>query len=78
MTKNDETAIRNQWGGKCIFNSFSSNQRSAAILLSNNFEYKILNTKKDDCGNLLGVDIEIEGKKKPYYSNMTSLIRYTC
>ena len=39
-----------------------SNQRSVAILLSNNFEYKISNTKKDDCGNLLGVDIEIEGK----------------
>ena len=54
LTKNDETAIRSQWGGKCIFNSFSSNQRGAAILLSNNFEYKILNTKKDDCGNLLG------------------------
>jgi hypothetical protein len=46
-----------------LFNSFASNQRGAAILLSNNFEYKILNTKKDDCGNLLGVDIEIEGKK---------------
>ena len=63
FTKNDETAIINQWGGKCIFNSFSSNQRGAAILLSNNFEYNILNTKKDDCGNLLGVDIENEGKK---------------
>jgi hypothetical protein len=23
----------------------------------------VVNTKKDDCGNLLGVDIEIEGKK---------------
>ena len=67
LNKNDETAIRNQWGGKCIFNSFASNQRGAAILLSNNFEYKILNKKKekDDCGNLLGVDIEIEGKKNP-------------
>ena len=39
-----------------------SNQRSVAILLSNNFEYEISNTKKDDFGNLLGVDIEIEGK----------------
>ena len=67
FAKNDETAIRNQWGGECIFNSFVSNQRGVAILLSNNFEYKILNKKKkkDDCGNLLGVDIEIEGKKKP-------------
>ena len=32
-------------------------------MLSNNFEYKILNTKKDDCGNILGFDIENEGKK---------------
>jgi hypothetical protein len=64
FTKNYETAIRHQWGGECIFNSFASNQRGAAILLSNNYEYKILNTKKDDCGNLLGVDIEIKGKNK--------------
>ena len=64
FTNNDETAIINQWGGECIFNSFASNQRGAAILLSNNYEYKILNTKKDDCGNLLGVDIEIKGKNK--------------
>ena len=62
FTINDEAAIRNQWGGEFIFNSFASNQRGVAILLSNYFEYKILNTKKDDCGNLLGVDIEIEGK----------------
>jgi hypothetical protein len=26
--------------------------------LRNDFEYKILNTKKNDCGNLLAVDIE--------------------
>ena len=65
FTKNDETAIRYQWGGECTFNTFASNKRGVAILLSNNYKYKILNTKKDDCGNLLGVDIEIEGKKKP-------------
>ena len=68
LLKNDQTAIRNQWERECIFNSFASNQRGVALLLSNNFEYKILNTKtKDDCGNLLGVDIEIEGKKNNIY-----------
>ena len=41
FTKNDETAIRNQWGGECIFYSFASNQRGVVILLSNTFEYKI-------------------------------------
>jgi exonuclease III len=39
-------------------NSFASNLRGVAISLRNDFEYKILNTKKNDCGNLLGVDIE--------------------
>jgi hypothetical protein len=51
FTKNDETAIRNQWRGDCILNSFASNLRGVAISLRNDFEYKILNTKKDDCGN---------------------------
>ena len=63
FTENDERNIRNLWGGDCIFNSYSSNQRGVAILFNNNFEYKILKTKKDDCGNLLGIDIEIEGTK---------------
>ena len=40
FTKNDETAIKNQWGEECIFNSFASNQRGVAILLSNYFGYK--------------------------------------
>lgn len=59
FTAKDESFIRNQWGGECIFNCFAANQREIAILLANNLEYKI---KKDENGNFLGVDITIEGK----------------
>ena len=63
FTEREESFIRNQWGGECIFNSFSSNQRGVAILFNNNFDYKINRIKKDDHGNLLCVDLDIEGKK---------------
>ena len=39
--ESDEHVISSQWGGECIFNSFSSNQRGVAILCKNSFEYKI-------------------------------------
>ena len=32
-------------------------------MFNNNFEYKINRIKKDDVGNLLCLDLEIEGKK---------------
>ena len=63
FTVKDECSIRNLWGGDCIFNSFSSNQRGVAILINKNFEYKIIKTKNDDHGNLLAIDMEIEHKK---------------
>lgn len=63
FTNNDEPFIKNLWGGECIFNSYSSNQRGVAILFNNNFEYKIYRTKKDNEGNLLGIDVEIEAKR---------------
>lgn len=85
--ESDETFIRNQWGGECVFNSYSSNQRGVAILFNNNFEYKILKTKKDNAGNLLGVEIQLEDKKitlitlygpnndtPTFYDNVTELI----
>ncbi len=63
FTSKEEPFIRNQWGGECIFNSLSSNQRGVAIMFSKNLEYKIFQVKKDESGNVLGIDIEIEGKR---------------
>ena len=44
----DESKIRNEWGGECIFNSYTSNQRGVAILFSKDFEFKVLKTVQDD------------------------------
>ena len=59
FTKKNEHRIRSEWGFECIFNSNNSQSRGVAILINNNFEYKIHNIFKGDCGNLLIVDITI-------------------
>lgn len=63
FVEQDEVQIKNQWQGECIFNSFASNQRGVAIFFKNNFEFKINQVKKDDNGNLLGLDLNIEDKR---------------
>ena len=59
----DEVFIKNLWGGDCYFSSFSSNQRGVAILFNNNFDFKVHKLKRDEGGNLLGLDVVIEDKK---------------
>ena len=61
FTSETEDMIRNQWGYNVYFNSFKSNCRGVAILLNNNFEYKVNKERKDDCGNFLALSIEIDG-----------------
>ena len=63
FTEQEEVLIRRQWGGECIFNSFASNQGGVAIMFNNNFEFVIHKTKKDDAGNLIALDLTIEGKR---------------
>ena len=54
-----EPYIESQWGYRCIFNSFTSNSRGVAIFFQNNFELKLHREKKDDAGNLLALDMNI-------------------
>ena len=63
FTEKDQQSVQNLWGGECVFNSFSSSQRGVAILFNKNFEYKILEMKKDQDGNLLGLNIKLEENK---------------
>ena len=63
FVKKEETFIRTQWGFECIFNSYNSQSRGVAILLNNNFEYKIHKTLRDNNGNLIIVNIEINNKR---------------
>ena len=58
-----EAVVEAQWGYRCIFSSFRSNSRGVCILFNNNFEFKIHREKKDTDGNLLALDLTIEGNK---------------
>ena len=51
-----------EWGGEVVFNSFQSNAKGVCILFSNETEYKIRKSKADQNGNLLALDLEVEGK----------------
>ena len=58
-----EPYIKAEWGGEVIFNSHTSNSRGVCILFSNYIEYKVHNSKTDQDGNMLTLDIEIEGQR---------------
>ena len=59
-----EPYVRAEWGLECIFNSYNSQSRGVGILFNKNFEYtcKIKGIDKDEKGNLLIVDIEINSR----------------
>ena len=61
--KSLEPYIQAQWGYKCIFSSYTTNARGVAILLNNNFEYKIHKQELDGTGNYIILDITIEGER---------------
>ena len=58
----NEHLIRNEWGYDCIFSSYKSNSRGVAILLNNNFEFKLRKIKRDCMGNYVCIDIQIDNK----------------
>ena len=51
ICKTIENVVRDEWGGQCIFNSFSSQARGVAIFLKKNNPAKILDTFRDNEGN---------------------------
>ena len=57
LLESDESDICNQWPGEIIINGIKTNSRGVAVLFNNSFEYKILNIKKDQNGNLIEIDI---------------------
>jgi len=44
------------WGYECYFNNYSSQSRGVAIPINNNFDFKYINSEKDDTGNYLRLD----------------------
>ena len=61
--KSSEKIYTAEWGYTTYFSSFSSQSRGVAILFKNDFEFKIHKIHRDNNGNLLILDIEIDKKK---------------
>ena len=53
-----ERYVRSEWGYNCYFASCNSQSRGVAILLNNNFEFKVKKVYKDEGGNFLFVLLE--------------------
>jgi exonuclease III len=45
--------IRSQWGYECFINNFNSQSRGVAILINNNFDFKLVGIDRDNNGNLI-------------------------
>ena len=58
-----ESVVKHDWDGEVYLNGSRSNARGVAILISKNFEYKVIKIEKDHDGNLLVMDLEIEDTK---------------
>ena len=54
----DKQSIRQIWP-ECFISGSKTNSRGVVILINNNFEYKILDTFKDDEGNILQLLISL-------------------
>ena len=71
FTHKEENYIRTQWGFECYFSNSASNARGVAVFLNNNFECKVHHVERNDKGNMLILETEIEGK-------MATLINIYC
>ena len=64
LLNSDDASVHTQWGFDNILCQGKNDARGVMNLFLNNFEYKLLRTKKDDKGNLLVVEIEVCNKMK--------------
>ena len=61
--KNVEAVIRDEWEGRCIFNSNTSQSRGVAIFMKKNNPATIIDEFKDQDGNILALLMDYEGKR---------------
>jgi len=59
-TMSDEDLYEREWKGTAVFSSYTSNSRGVAILFSNELGVKIHGTCKDEGGNYIVLDVEID------------------
>ena len=63
ICKTVESVVREEWGGTCIFNSFSSQARGVAIFLKKDSTAKIVDKFTDQEGNVLAILIIFQEKR---------------
>ena len=63
ISKNIEQSVSEEWEGKCIFNSFSSQARGIALFIKKNNTSKIEDTFRDENGNILAILLIYEEKR---------------
>ena len=59
-TEKDLKLLNKLWQGHILINEHRSNARWVAIMLKNNFEYKILGKYCDDTNNIISIDLKLE------------------
>ena len=58
-----ENVVRSMWGFECFLCGNDTNSKGVAILMNNNFEYKVHGVIRSDDGNYIMLDIEMAGKR---------------
>jgi exonuclease III len=64
-----EREVRNQWGYQCYFSSFTTNSRGVAILINNNFDFRVIEEKI-----LLSISFNDFQKGRGYWKFNNSLL----
>ena len=62
FTLEKDILIRSEWGYEWFFSSKSSNSRGVAVLLNNNFDFKLHHIFRNNGGNLIIMDMTICNK----------------
>ena len=59
----NKTAFCKDWGSEVILSAVSTESRGVAILFNENLDYKLLSVDRDDRGNLLVLELELQLEK---------------
>ena len=62
FSKEIEHLVKEEWGSRVYFSSFSSQSRGVAIFFKKDICVDVLKEKNDDSGNILSLLIEFDGK----------------
>ena len=57
--ESDLRALKSIWNHECLIIGRDTNSRGVSILFSNKIEYQIIDTFKDDLGNIMAININI-------------------